>query len=357
MREPDAPPPIAAWIARAKRPPRRKSPTEPVASWTERELLDGEPVEAYVAILRTRGCSWSIESGCSVCGYFNDTVPAGVSEADLRLQWSKVMKGYKGQPMVKLFTSGSFLDPREMPVALQREIVAELADEGALWTVVESLPQFVNRRGLTTLADRAAPGRLEVALGLESADERVLARCINKRLTRKGFARAVEILLEKGVAAKSYVLLKPPFLTERASITDSIAAIRFAVDCGCTNISLNPVNVQRNTLTESLWKRDEYRPAWLWSVVEVLRKVEPLPRGVRLYSDPTGGGSRRGAHNCGKCDDRVLAAIKAHRLGDTEALKWLVAEGCACRRAWEAELALGSFVRGGWGVVGRRQHE
>jgi len=342
---------ISDWIAAAKRSPRRRDTSEPVAKWTEPELLEGESVGAYVAVLRTRGCHWSITSGCSMCGYFNDTVPGGVPQADLDRQWARVMSGYKGQPMVKLYTSGSFLDPEEIPASMQRDMVRELTDAGVVRVVVESLPQFLTKRNLAPLVKAAGGARLEVALGLESASEQVLSRAINKRMTRKGFARAVKALLESQALAKAYVLLKPPFLTEAAAIRDCGSAVRFAMECGCTNISLNPVNVQRNTLVEKLWKHDEYRPPWLWSVVDVLQSARPLPADVRLYSDPTGGGSRRGSHNCGKCNDKVLKALKAHRLGDAEALKWVVAEGCDCRSMWEGEVALGPLVRGGWGIV------
>ena len=344
---------LAEWIEAVKAPPRHHDCGEPVAAWTEPELLEGEPVKAYVAVMRTRGCHWSITSGCSMCGYFNDTVPGGVKEPELRQQWAKVMAGRRDQPLVKLYTSGSFLDERELPAPLQREILSQLAGAGVARVVVESLPEFVTRRRLDSLVKAAGGVKLEVALGLESADERVLGRAINKKLTRKGFARAVAALLESEVLAKAYVLLKPPFLAEAAAIADALAAIRFAMECGCTAISLNPVNIQRNTLVESLWKHGEYHPPWLWSVVEVLRHAQPLPDDVRLYSDPTGGGSRRGAHNCGKCNDTVLKAVKAHRLGDTKALELAIAEGCDCRSAWEGEVALGPFMRGGWGVVDR----
>lgn len=342
---------IAEWVEVVKRSPRHRDTREPVATWTEPELLGGHEVGAYVAILRTRGCHWSITSGCSMCGYFNDTVPEGVEVEDLSHQWRKVMAGYRQQPMVKLYTSGSFLDGREVPTTLQRQFLTELSEAGAVRVVVESLPEFVTKRNLAPLVKAAGNCTLEVALGLESADEQVLERAINKKLTRKGFARAVTALLESRALAKAYALLKPPFLSEAAAIADCLAAIRFAMECGCTNISLNPVNIQRNTLVESLWKRGEYRPPWLWSVVVVLQKAQPLPADLRLYSDPTGGGSRRGAHNCGKCNDMLLQAIKAHRLGDPEALKLAVAEGCDCRLAWEGEVALGPLVRGGWGVV------
>jgi len=45
-------------------------------------------------------------------------------------------------------------------------------------------------------------------------------------------------------------------------------------------ISLNPTNVQRNTAVEYLWKRKQYRPAWLWSMVEILKESKTLTNAV-----------------------------------------------------------------------------
>ena len=48
-------------------------PGEIISTWTEKDLLDGKVVDAWVIIFRTRGCYWAHASGCSMCGYVNDT--------------------------------------------------------------------------------------------------------------------------------------------------------------------------------------------------------------------------------------------------------------------------------------------
>ena len=89
--------PLTDFVNESKSIPRDHSLDKPVAKWTEEEVLDGEVVEAGVVILRTRGCYWSIKEGCSMCGYFNDTVPGGVSDDMLREQWKKVRPILKGK--------------------------------------------------------------------------------------------------------------------------------------------------------------------------------------------------------------------------------------------------------------------
>jgi uncharacterized Fe-S cluster-containing MiaB family protein len=82
--------PLTQFVNESKLTPREHPLDQPVARWTEEEVLGEEVVEAGVAILRTRGCYWSIKEGCSMCGYFNDTVPGGVSTDMLHSQWKKI---------------------------------------------------------------------------------------------------------------------------------------------------------------------------------------------------------------------------------------------------------------------------
>ena len=63
---------------------------------------------------------------------------------------------------------------------------------------------------------------------------------------------------------------------------------------------------------------------------------------MRTYSDPTGGGTQRGAHNCGECDQALLDALTEHRLGGATP-----AAACDCRGRWKALLAQGGVRRDG----------
>ena len=54
--------------------PKIKDPRKPVSFWSEKDVLHEKVVDAFVIIFRTRGCSWALKSGCSMCGYFNDSL-------------------------------------------------------------------------------------------------------------------------------------------------------------------------------------------------------------------------------------------------------------------------------------------
>ncbi len=319
---------LAALIeeTRATRP---HDPTQYISAWTEREVLDDEIVDAFVLILRTKGCYWARKSGCSMCGYVSDGY-VSVSEADLLTQWDAALEAYRGQPVVKVYNSGNFFDPSEIPAPARRRILADLG-ERCEKVVVENLPQLV-RTPLLEEALELCP-RFEVAIGLETADDYLRDHTISKDFTFARYREAVRVAHAAGATVKTYLLFKPPFLSEGASMRDAIASVR-AIDGLSDTISINPTNVQRDTLVDRLYRRGEFRPPWLWSLVEVLKAV----RGAesRVLSKPTGGGQPRGAHNCGHCDAVVLQAVEDYSLQRED---WLDEPTCTCKEDW------GTYVR------------
>ena len=98
--------------------PKLKSPYEPVSCWSEKDFLKSEIVDTFVIIFRTRGCSWALKSGCSMCGYFNDSHWSEMNDDAILSQFETVLSKYSGEKFVKIFTSGSFLDDKEITIDL-----------------------------------------------------------------------------------------------------------------------------------------------------------------------------------------------------------------------------------------------
>ena len=103
-------------------------------------------------------------------------------------------------------------------------------------------------------------------------------------------------------------------------------------------VSLNPVNVQRNTIVEYLWKKNQYRPPWLWSVIDILKKSVEKAEGFLLKCDLVGGGSRRGAHNCGSCDKQIINKINDFSLEQNP--KVFNNLSCDCMEKWYDQINL-----------------
>jgi radical SAM enzyme (TIGR01210 family) len=300
----------------------REELQSPVSIWKEEDVIDGQRAEAFVVILRTTGCWWSWQKGCLMCGY-NSASSRAVTPDDIRAQMSKAAQRYKSERLVKIYTSGSFLDPNEIPLDIRSEIFSVFNPAERI--LFESRPDFIVEENLADLDPRSA-----VAIGLETANEEVLRRCVRKGFTVEDYTRAAGVLREKKIPLRTYLLLKPPYLTERAAVQDAILSIGYASKFS-ESVSINPVNVQRDTVVDMLWRRGNYRPPWLWSLIEVLRKGKEISE-CRLMSSPSGGGTTRGAHNCDRCDRKILDAVQ--RFSYSQDLDDLGDLDCGCRKEW-----------------------
>ena len=307
----------------------------PEAIWKEEDLVDGKRVQALVVILRTVGCWWSRKRGCLMCGYNQAASEDGIGEEELLEQLEVAKSRFQGEEMVKIYTSGSFLDEREVPLTTRQRILDEFSPCSRI--LFESRPEFVTEESLSSLPS----GKVEIALGLESANDLILHKCINKGFSVSDYERAAGLIKSKGIRARTYLLLKPPYLTERQALMDTLSSIEFASGLS-ESISVNPVNVQRDTLVESLFRRGDYRPPWLWTLVEVLNEGSSKT-STRLFSSPSGAGTPRGAHNCGKCDAGVIAAIERFAL--SQDIKDLEGLDCECKTRWRAQLELQDAMR------------
>ncbi len=328
---------VARFVAHERRP----EPAPPgtarrfVNQWVEDESLDGARVRAFVLILRTRGCYWADVKGCSMCGYARDTLGRSATPAELAAQLDAARRAYRGEPYVKIYTSGSFLDDREVDPDSRRAI-AQAFSGRARRLLFETLPEFVRDERLEPIRD-AFRGEVEVAQGLESTQPEVLNRLINKGSTPEEYLSAGDRVRALGLRAKAYLLLKPPYLTESESVEDVVRSVGVAARHFDT-FSINPVHIQGGTVVEWLYQRGRYRPPWLWSVVEAMTRAAEQRKGARLVTFPTAGGLPRGPHNCGSCDRRVLAALESASLD--QQFDGLASLDCACRADWRALDAL-----------------
>jgi radical SAM enzyme (TIGR01210 family) len=309
--------------------------TSPVAIWRSQDLLDGEPVASLTMILRTVGCRWN---RCTMCGYASVGAPA--TAMDLIAQFERAMQRSSTEVQeIKIYTSGSFLDPQELPVSARDAILCRLEELGIKRLVIESRPEYITPENVEVCLSHL---ETEFAIGLETSNDLVRDNLIHKGFSFQDFVTASQIVHKRGGRVKAYLLLKPPQLSEGEALRDAITSAR-AARSHADILSLNLCNIQRNTYVERLWERGEYRPPWLWSALEVLKSIEGP-----IVCDPVGAGTRRGPHNCGECDAAVAEAIRAHDLTqDKSALDRL---DCKCKETWRElndleELSFGTPLR------------
>jgi len=90
----------------------------PYAAWTAKDRIGDEILSTLTVILKTSGCTWS---RCRMCSYRNvrlDTLHERDLTEQLLAQMSWVRDHFRIEEIecVKIYTSGSFFDPAEVPL-------------------------------------------------------------------------------------------------------------------------------------------------------------------------------------------------------------------------------------------------
>ncbi len=304
---------------------------KPLATWTGTDRLGDRVVPTLTVIIKTPGCSWR---RCRMCSYSHEQHGRiEDAEALVRAQLAWVRREYAGRDFefVKVFSSGSLFDPNEVPPAALDAIAETFRGKTLL---AETRPEFVGRERVeevcAILDDGTVDRPLYIAVGLETTNDRVRDKSIDKGFSYAVFLHAAREAHAAGAGVKAYLLHKPLFLTEAEALGDmqrSIADVAPHADL----VSMNPCTVQRRTELERYWQRRAYRPPYLWSVVKILLEAEP-----HVTADPLGGGRHRGPHNCGECDHELVDAIRDYSLtADRSRLVEAFALPCDCKREWE----------------------
>ncbi|MBN1330581.1 MAG: archaeosine biosynthesis radical SAM protein RaSEA [Candidatus Heimdallarchaeota archaeon] len=322
-----------------------RDPSKVIAAWIERDHLLEGPGEALVLILNSKGCSWGLgkEGGCSMCGYSNET-SEGITSAHLIAQVKTALDEFASKKFqaVKIFNSGSFLDESEIPNDAQLTIIKTINSlTNVSEIIIESRPEFVidkNLRKLTNiLKDKI---KLEIGIGLESSNDSIRNDNVNKGFLFSDYLKAVSIAIKNNVRVKTYLLLKPPLLTEKEAINDTIQSAMVAIKAGSRSISINPVNIQNGTFVYNLWQNGLYRSPWFWSLKEVIQTLwdkiakENLTDKIdRILSDPSGAGTQRGIHNCRKCNNYFIKNLKEYSIHQNPNI--LDAIECSCYSTWK----------------------
>lgn len=310
---------------------------KPLAFWEGTDRHEGQERKTLTIILKSGGCSWN---RCLMCSYRHERY-VGISGDELarRLigQLRFVLKHCQLEKIdiVKLYTSGSFFDPLEVPKAVLQE--AATIFRGKI-IIAETRPEYVDEEILEEFISNIDNGThgtpLFVAIGLETTNDRIREKSIDKGFSFNDFHDAVSRARKSGAGIKAYLLMKPLFLTEKEAVADmkqSLADLHGVADI----ISMNTCTVQRGTEMERYWKQGAYRPPYLWSVTDVLAAAP-----MDVLCDPLGGGQSRGAHNCGRCDPEIVDAIKFYTIsGDRSVIKAVNNKDCSCREEWELVLS------------------
>jgi archaeosine synthase beta-subunit len=261
---------------------------QPHACFIERERNSaGAIVPVVTILLKNRRCPWR----CVYCDLWKNalefTVPEGAIPAQIDFALRELAgRGDSPAKLVKLYNAGSFFDRAAIPSQDFPAIAERVRDFERV--IVESHPALVGApairfRDLLRATLDESPSTLEVAMGLEIANDEILRR-LNKRMTLAMFARAAEFLREYSIALRAFVMIKPPFVTsDAAAVEFAVRSAEFAFDCGATAVSLIPTRFGTEEL-DMLGACGEFAPPGLSTVEAALDAALSLHRG-RVFVD------------------------------------------------------------------------
>jgi radical SAM enzyme (TIGR01210 family) len=207
-------------------------------------------VQVATLILAGRECPWT----CLECDLWRGTLVGPAPQGALPAQVERALSDLPSARQVKLYNAGSLFDPRAVPPA----DLAPLADlvRGFDRVAVECHPRLVGETAVA-FRDRLG-GRLEVAMGLETADDRTLA-LLNKGMKVEHFVGATRWLVERDIDVRAFVLVRPPFVSEAAGIEQARRSIDLVLDEGGRVVALIPTR-GGNGAMEALAAAGDFAP-------------------------------------------------------------------------------------------------
>jgi radical SAM enzyme (TIGR01210 family) len=338
---------------------KKRSPDDLATSWLQDDLLYSGAGKSIFVILPTPGCSWALgeSGGCSMCSYIADCTLEPIDSEKIVELFKKEIAKYSeeiksqnnnskaGPVAIKIFASGSFLNPLEVPKDARNEILHILSNIDEIKEIiVESRPEYIKSEILEEIFSIIKDKLFEVSIGLESENDFIREEKINKGFSKYDFELAIseiDNLKDKyNVKSKAYILVKPILTSEKEAIEDAINTAKYCESIGVDRVSFCPATIHKGTLIERLWRERAYSPPWIWSLIEIINEVRKN-LNFPSFMDTSGFGSRRGPYNCKKCNKDLK-----HRIIQSNLDQSIIEEvDCKCKNHWIGEVKFSDLNR------------
>jgi radical SAM enzyme (TIGR01210 family) len=288
-----------AWIL-TRRPARaRLDPYQPYAYFVEDECTAEGTVEPVATVFLTnRECPFR----CVMCDLWQNTLSEAVPVGAIPAQIDHALAALAPARQLKLYNSGSFFDRQAIPPD-DYGAIAQRANRFAR-LIVENHPALT---GDACLGFRdLLSGRLEIAMGLETAHPAVLAR-LNKRMTLDQFAQAAQFLQRNQVDLRVFVLVQPPFVPADEALFWAQRSLDFAMEQGAGVVTLIPTRGGNGAMEELAMQGQFQAPAL--HLLEAAMEYGLQLRAGRVFADLWG---LRAV--CGECHAQRAARLQQMNL-------------------------------------------
>ena len=303
--------------------------------------LDGAIVNRLIIHLHSSGCGWARNTGgCTMCGFYAATTTGiPISSNEYLEQVSNVLAQYDPASfqIIALYNAGNILNEEEMPFEALEKICYQISNYPNIRRVsIESRPEYIDAEKLRIISSILHDKEIELGIGVETTNEKIRDLCINKPFSNKLLEENINFLLSLGIIPKAYLLLKPPFITEKEMINDFLHSYWHLKKMGVNRIDCETMTIEEHTLVFRLWRNNLYRTPWLWSIIALLEQL----KGTPIYFTPFRYivDSIEVAHNCNKCSQKVKKLIFEFQDGKIP-FGTLLNLDCDCKNLWKKELS------------------
>jgi radical SAM enzyme (TIGR01210 family) len=307
-------------------------------------LIDGQSVERVIIILRGCGCDWAnkADGGCIMCGHLSGSSKGEyIPSEHLKKQFDDALKKYdfREYPMLCLYNGGSFLNEREIPRDLRRYMLERIHAESHIKRlIIESRTDFITWENLEEIGTLLPDTSVEIGVGIETADDTIRELILNKGVTTKQLIRTAERFRGSKIRLLAYLLVNPPFLTEAEAVEDTVRGIEFAHKIGADAVSLEAVSIQHLTTVSFLAEAGFYKPPWIWSLFEIVKRTHHLGLEIRIGGFEFFPIPKEFTSNCPVCNGEMVNKIQEfNRTGNLKIIENLT---CAnrCDLLWRKEM-------------------
>jgi len=305
---------------------------------------------------------------CVFCGFMNYHSP--IPPAAVGQTFKDILNGNNLHSVgrLELYVSGSFFDDEEVSPESRLEIVEAVAKTGIDEVVLESRPEFIVRENLAALAKTIDPGRITIAVGVETTDDEM--RCnLAKDFSLDDLAASIHTIARAGMSFQAYLLLGPPGIeSETKAISDvmrsaaTVLSLTESVGCPLT-LAIQPFFLARNSVVAQGADQDgQVRPPWLYTTALTLRLLDAMRDGhssrfsiilgnevdnVETILVPSNYSSDGSVCSCtdGARKHLCEANISVGQL--KESADRVLGSRCSCKDLWQADVGakLGELLR------------
>lgn len=295
------------------------------------------------------GCSHDNHGGCTMCNYgygkgfhFEQKLILDSVKGNL-----KELEGEVVQELV-IGPTGSFLDSKEVPITLRREIYTLLSGVDYENLCFENRCDMITYEKLRELREYVKTQVITIEVGLECTNDWILRNCVNKGQSLDEVRTAVNMIHEMGIRASANISLGIPFVSEKMGIELAVKSVEDAISWGFDEVVIFPYHVKPGTLLEVLDKKHLYKTISLWSLIETLYRVpEPLlgKLSIAWYKNYYGEGSPliiKSPTTCPACETEGMELLDDFKNKPTRQLvKKLYGVACDCKSVWDMSLKCG----------------